>query len=102
MRSSECRLRIGKATARIYTLGMPVGTPFHDRTFPLCESLSYRDWAGYYAPSSYEPLHEHEYNAIRNAAALIDISPLFKYHVEGPDAARLVNRVITRDVAAMS
>jgi aminomethyltransferase len=76
---------------------MPVGTPFHDRTLPLCESLNYRDWAGYFAPSSYEPLHEHEYNAIRNATALIDISPLFKYLVTGRDAVRLVNRIITRD-----
>jgi aminomethyltransferase len=76
---------------------MPVGTPFHDRTFPLVESLSYRDWSGYYAPSSYEPVHEHEYNALRNAAGLIDISPLFKYEVAGPDAARLINRIITRD-----
>jgi len=76
---------------------MPVGTPFHDRTLPLAESLSYRDWAGYHAVSSYEPLHEHEYNALRNAAGLIDISPLFKYLVSGRDAARLVNRIITRD-----
>jgi aminomethyltransferase len=75
---------------------MPVGTPFHSRTLPLCESLSYRDWAGYYAPSSYEPLHEHEYNAIRNAAALIDVSPLFKYFITGRDAVKLVDRVITR------
>jgi aminomethyltransferase len=80
---------------------MPVGSPFHDRTFPLCESLSYRDWAGYYAPSSYEPLHEHEYNAIRNAAALIDVSPLFKYDVTGRDATVLVNRIITRDAARL-
>src|SRR3954469_17936676 len=42
--------------------------------------------------------HEHEYNAIRNAAALIDISPLYKYLVTGKDATRLVDRVITRDV----
>src|SRR4029434_4029733 len=75
---------------------MPVGTPFHSRTLPLCESLSYRDWAGYYAPSSYEPLHEHEYNAIRNAAALLDVSPLFKYLITGADAAKLVERVTTR------
>jgi aminomethyltransferase len=80
---------------------VPVGTPFHDRTFPLCASLSYRDWAGYYAPSSYEPLHEHEYNAIRNGAALLDISPLFKYLVLGRDAARVVDRVITRSAARM-
>ena len=76
---------------------MPVGTPFHSRTLPLCESLNYRDWAGYYAPSSYEPLHEHEYNAIRNAAALIDVSPLFKYLITGRDAVKLVDRVITRN-----
>jgi aminomethyltransferase len=80
---------------------MPVGTPFHSRTLALCESLNYRDWAGYYAPSSYEPLHEHEYNAIRNATALLDVSPLFKYLVVGPDAAKLVDRVITRSAIKM-
>ncbi len=77
---------------------MPVGTALHERTFPLCESLNYREWSGYYAVSSYEPHHEHEYNAIRNAAALIDISPLFKYRVTGKDATRLVDRIITRDM----
>jgi aminomethyltransferase len=77
---------------------MPVGTAFHERTFSLCESLNYREWSGYYAVSSYEPHHEHEYNAIRNATALIDISPLFKYRVTGPDATKLVDRVITRDM----
>jgi aminomethyltransferase len=77
---------------------MPVGTAFHERTFLLCESLNYREWSGYYAVSSYEPHHEHEYNAIRNATALIDISPLFKYRLTGPDATRLVDRIITRDM----
>ena len=81
---------------------MPIGTAFHERTFALCESLSYREWSGYYAVSSYEPHHEHEYNAIRNAAALIDVSPLFKYRVSGPHATRLVDRVITRDVSKIS
>src|SRR2546430_17232475 len=77
---------------------MPIGTAFHDRTFALCESLSYREWSGYYAVSSYEPHHEHEYNAIRNATALIDISPLFKCRLTGPDATKLVDRVIARDM----
>ena len=81
---------------------MPVGSAFHARTLELCESLNYRDWAGYYAVSAYETHHEHEYNAIRNACALIDISPLFKYRITGPDAARLVNRIITRDASKMS
>jgi aminomethyltransferase len=81
---------------------MPVGSPFHERTLPLCESLNFRDWSGYYAVGAYETHHEHEYNAIRNAAALIDISPLFKYRVSGPDATRLVDRIITRDVYRMT
>jgi aminomethyltransferase len=81
---------------------MPVGTAFHERTFSLCESLNYREWSGYYAVSSYEPHHEHEYNAIRNATALIDISPLFKYRLTGPDATKLVDRVITRDMRKVS
>ena len=77
---------------------MPVGTAFHDRTFALCHSLNYREWSGYYTVSVYEVHHEHEYNAIRNASALIDITPLYKYLVTGSDAAKLVNRVITRDI----
>lgn len=81
---------------------MPVGTAFHERTFQLCESLNYREWSGYYAVSSYEPHHEHEYNAIRNAAALIDISPLYKYKLTGKDATRLVDRIITRDMRKVS
>jgi aminomethyltransferase len=81
---------------------MPVRTAFHERTFPLCESLNYREWSGYYTVSAYETHHEHEYNAIRNAAALIDISPLFKYLVTGRDATRLVDRVITRDLRKMA
>ncbi|HZJ44670.1 MAG TPA: aminomethyltransferase family protein [Pyrinomonadaceae bacterium] len=81
---------------------MPIGTAFHERTFALCESLNFRDWSGYYAVSSYEPHHEHEYNAIRNASALIDISPLFKYRITGTDATKLVDRIITRDMKKVS
>jgi glycine cleavage system T protein (aminomethyltransferase) len=77
---------------------VPVGTAFHERTLALCESLNYREWSGYYTVSVYEMHHEHEYNAIRNSAALIDISPLFKYRVMGKDATKFVNRVIARDI----
>src|SRR5436309_12735423 len=76
---------------------MPIGSAVHDRTFPLAESLNYREWSGYYAVSAYEAHHEHEYNAIRNQSALIDISPLYKYLVHGRDAVKLGERVITRD-----
>ncbi len=78
---------------------MPVPTPFHSRTEPLCESHEWRDWSGYLAAALYEPVHEREYYAIRNAAALIDVSPLYKYEVNGPDAALLLNRIMTRDLS---
>jgi aminomethyltransferase len=81
---------------------MPVGTAFHARTLALCESLSYREWSGYYAVSAFEAHHEHEFAAIRNGAALIDVSPLFKYLVTGPDATRLVDRIVTRDATKLS
>ena len=80
----------------------PIGNAVYERTFVMCESLNYREWSGYYAVSAYEGHHEHEYNAIRNASALIDVSPLFKYLITGRDAARFVDRLITRDVSKMA
>ena len=76
---------------------MSVGTAFHPRTQAMNKKLEWREWAGYFAASVYADSHDIEYNAIREAAALIDVSPLFKYMVSGPDAERLVDRVITRD-----
>ena len=81
---------------------MPVGTAFHERTLALCESLNYREWSGYYTVGVYEMHHEHEYNAIRNSSALIDISPLFKYRITGRDATKFVNRVISRDITKVA
>ena len=77
---------------------MAVGTPFHSRTAPLCTSLNWKQWSGYFAANAYDDFHDPEYHAIRNGAGLIDISPLYKYDVRGPDARRLVDRLITRDV----
>jgi aminomethyltransferase len=88
--------KIGNPKSKI---NMPIGTPFHSRTSALCVSQSWRTWSGYWVASSYETVHDYEYHAIRNTAALIDVSPLYKYEVQGKDALRLVNRVITRDAA---
>jgi len=72
-------------------------TPFHSRTSALCESYNWRNWAGYVVPSSYQLVPELEYHAIRNASALIDVSPLYKYDIAGRDAARLVDKLVTRN-----
>jgi aminomethyltransferase len=74
-------------------------TPFHERTGALCVSHAWRRWAGYIVASSYELSHEREYHAIRAAAALFDVSPLYKYMLRGKDAARLLDLVVTRNVA---
>lgn len=73
-------------------------TPFHERTSKLCLAQNWRRWAGYIVAGSYDLTLDREYWAIRNAAALIDVSPLMKYRITGPDAARLLNRVVTRNM----
>ena len=80
---------------------LSVGTAFHPRTAPLNRKMQWREWSGYYASSAYADFHDIEYNAIREAAAVIDVSPLYKYRVTGPDAIRLVDRVITRDATKL-
>ncbi len=73
-------------------------TPFHARTAPLVRAQTWRRWAGYQVASAYDPHPDREYAAVRNAAALFDVSPLYKYLITGPDAARLLDRMVTRDV----
>ena len=81
---------------------MSVGTAFHPRTSQLNSKMSWGEWSGYFAAAVYADFHDIEYNAIREQAALIDVSPLYKYEITGPDAARLVDRVMTRDVAKLA
>jgi aminomethyltransferase len=73
-------------------------TPFHECTSALCLGQNWRRWAGYLVAGSYELTLDREYWAIRNAAALIDVTPLMKYMITGRDAGRLLNRVVTRDL----
>ena len=80
---------------------LSVGTAFHPRTASDNRKMQWREWSGYFAASVYADYHDIEYNAIREQAALIDVSPLYKYEVRGPDAERLVDRVITRDATKL-
>ncbi|MEZ4596506.1 MAG: hypothetical protein R3C32_06480 [Chloroflexota bacterium] len=80
---------------------MTIGSPLDDRALPLNVRRQWREWSGRFASSAYAAHHDIEVNAIRNAAALIDLSPLHKYRVAGPDAERLVDRVITRDATKL-
>jgi len=81
---------------------MSVGTAFHPRTAPLNPKQQWREWSGYFAASAYADAPDIEYNAIREAAAVIDVSPLYKYIVSGPDAAAFVDRVQVRDATKLA
>jgi aminomethyltransferase len=73
-------------------------TPFHPRTSALCSSFLYKDWNGFAAVCRYDAYSEREYFAVRHAAGLLDVSPLKKYDIRGPDGAVLLSRVMTRNI----
>ena len=73
-------------------------SPFFERTSKLNESQEWRRWSGYLAATSYELTHENEYFAIRTKAGLLDITPLKKYIVEGPDSQQVLDRLVTRNI----
>jgi len=73
-------------------------SPFFERTSKLNESQEWRRWSGYLAATQYELTHDNEYFAIRTKAALLDITPLYKYIIEGPDAQRFLDRLVTRNI----
>ncbi|MCU0505982.1 MAG: aminomethyltransferase family protein [Chloroflexi bacterium] len=81
---------------------MSVGTAFHSRLADLNVKQQWREWSGYFAASVYHDGHQIEYNALRESAGLIDVSPLFKYRVSGPGALALVDRLITRDATKLT
>lgn len=79
----------------------PVGTPFEPRLRALSTAHAWKDWSGYLSPRTLTRV-EPEYFAIRNRATLFDLSPMRKYRIEGPDAARVCNRLVTRDVGPLA
>jgi glycine cleavage system T protein (aminomethyltransferase) len=81
---------------------MSVGTAFFERQRELNTKLSWGDWSGYHAAAVFADFVDIEYNAVREAAAVIDVTPLYKYEVSGADAAALLDRVVTRDISAMA
>ena len=97
VRSSGQPAEISEGGAITPTYRLP-GTPLHERTSALCRASNWRRWAGYLAAGSYDLYHDREYWAIRNAAGLIDVSPLYKYLIRGPDTVRFLDRLVTRNV----
>ncbi len=81
---------------------MPIPSPFHPRLERLCTSYRWKDWAGYYAVCSFDHGPDLEYTAFRQAAGLIDVSPLYKYDVRGADAALFLSQLLVRDIRKLA
>ena len=75
---------------------MPIPTPFHSRTSEFNQGQEWRHWSGYLGAGVDEMFHEREYWAIRNAAALSDVSPLFKYEGTVPNPEIALNLIMPR------
>jgi len=72
-------------------------TPFHEKIREKCYSHDWHRWAGYKVVKQYTSA-ELEYTAIRNTAGVIDITPMHKYSVQGKDAKKFINKLITRNI----
>ena len=76
-------------------------TGFHPRTSE--HTRNFTEYAGYWLANSYT---RHgaidEYWACREKAAVIDLSPLRKYEVTGPDAELLLQTCVTRDIRRLA
>lgn len=60
------------------------------------------DWNDMGTAWTYHSNPNDEHDAVREAAGMFDMSPLKKVYVRGPDAARVVDHVITRDMTAVA
>ena len=79
-----------------HTLTIP--TAFHQRTLQACKTGHWVDWAGYLIAANYANT-ELEYFAVRNQCGVLDLSPMIKYQISGPDVLAYLNRLFTRDIA---
>jgi aminomethyltransferase len=76
-------------------------TSFHPRTSELTRSFT--EYRGYWLPHCFSNEGAiTEYWACREKAAVMDLSPLRKWEVLGPDAETLIQKAITRDARRLS
>jgi aminomethyltransferase len=76
-------------------------SPFNERIEALNLSETWVDWNGYRTPAYYFDTHI-EYMATRNTCGVFDCSPMSKYRIKGKDTERMLNRMVTRDVASQA
>jgi len=76
-------------------------TGFHPRTSAMTRNVT--EYHGYWLPTNYNNRGAiSEYWACREKAVMIDLSPLRKFEVVGPDAEALLQHALTRNVRRLS
>ena len=80
---------------------MTQNTGFHPCTSALTEN--YVEYAGYWMPQRYNNQGAiQEYWACREKVVLMDLTPLRKFEITGPDAETLLNRAVTRNIQKLA
>ena len=81
-----------------YSLAMLRESPFHNRVAAANQTSLWSHWSGHLVVDKYQSSEKFEYVSIRNAVAMFDSSPLYKYRIVGPDAERFLGGVLARDI----
>jgi aminomethyltransferase len=75
-------------------------TPFHERIDALSMTEEWMSWNLYRMPRVVDKLST-EYFAVRSGCAVMDLTPMEKYRITGPDALAYVDRLVTRDLSKL-
>ena len=75
-------------------------TPFNSRIESLSTAESWTGWNTYKVPRVVDKLST-EYFAVRSGCAVLDMSPMEKYRISGPDARAYLDRLVTRNISAL-
>ena len=75
-------------------------SPFQTRIDEQCLVQDWMSWNGYKTARVFDTLAS-EYFAIRSTCSVMDLTPMEKYRITGPDASAFLNRLVTRDISAL-
>ena len=73
-------------------------SPFHARVDDLCQTKNWTSWNGYQTARLYDTLAS-EYFAIRSSCSVMDLTPMEKYRISGPEALKFLSRLVVRDIS---
>ena len=75
-------------------------TPFHERLVTHSQTQNWAGWNGYQTPRVADTVAS-EYFAMRSSCSVMDLTPMEKYRITGPDAEAYLNHLVTRDITKL-